>query len=106
MPVCFGISFTNTMMNNARALVHIYSDGSVGISTGAVEMGQGASSKMIQVAANSFGVSTDRIKLETTNTTRVANTSPSAASATADLNGKALQNACDQILERLKKIVV
>ena len=105
MPVCFGISFTNTMMNNARALVHVYSDGSVGISTGAVEMGQGASSKMIQVAANCFGISTDRIKLETTNTTRVANTSPSAASATADLNGKALQNACDQILERLKKLL-
>ncbi len=105
MPVCFGISFTNTMMNNARALVHVYSDGSVGISTGAVEMGQGASSKMVQVAAQCFGISTDRIKLETTNTTRVANTSPSAASATADLNGKALQNACNQILERLKNLL-
>jgi xanthine dehydrogenase large subunit len=101
MPVCFGISFTNTMMNNARALVHVYSDGSVGISTGAVEMGQGVSSKMIQVAAQCFGLSPDHIKLETTNTTRVANTSPSAASATADLNGKALQDACNQILERL-----
>ncbi len=101
MPVCFGISFTNTMMNNARALVHVYSDGSVGISTGAVEMGQGVSSKMIQVATSAFGIDTDAIKLETTNTTRVANTSPSAASATADLNGKALQDACRQILERL-----
>jgi len=101
MPVCFGISFTNTMMNHARALVHVYSDGSVGVSTGAVEMGQGVNSKMIQVAAKTLGISTDKIKLETTNTTRVANTSPSAASSTADLNGKALLNACNQINERL-----
>ncbi len=101
MPVCFGISFTNTMMNQARALVHVYSDGSVGVSTGAVEMGQGVNSKMIQVAAKCFGISAGKIKLESTNTTRVANTSPSAASSTADLNGKALQNACNQILERL-----
>lgn len=101
MPVCFGISFTNTMMNQARALVHIYSDGTVGVSTGAVEMGQGVNSKMLQVAADSFGISPSRIKLESTNTTRVANTSPSAASSTADLNGKALLNACEQIKERL-----
>lgn len=101
-PICFGISFTNTRMNNARALVHVYQDGSVGISTGAVEMGQGVNTKMLQVAANVFSIPADRIKLETTNTTRVANTSPSAASATADLNGKALQKACTAILERLK----
>ncbi len=101
MPICFGISFTNTMMNQARALVHVYSDGTVGVSTGAVEMGQGVNSKMLQVAATSFGISPDKIKLETTNTTRVANTSPSAASSTADLNGKALLDACNQIKERL-----
>lgn len=101
MPVCFGISFTNTMMNQARALVHVYSDGTVGISTGAVEMGQGVNSKMLQVAATCFGLSPDKIKLETTNTTRVANTSPSAASSTADLNGKALLDACNQIKKRL-----
>ncbi len=101
MPVCFGISFTNTMMNQARALVHVYSDGTVGVSTGAVEMGQGVNSKMLQVAATCFGISPDKIKLETTNTTRVANTSPSAASSTADLNGKALLDACNQIKERL-----
>lgn len=101
MPVCFGISFTNTMMNQARALVHVYSDGTVGISTGAVEMGQGVNSKMLQVAAGAFGISTQKIKLESTNTTRVANTSPSAASSTADLNGKALLDACNQIKERL-----
>ncbi len=101
MPVCFGISFTNTMMNQARALVHVYSDGSVGVSTGAVEMGQGVNTKMIQVAASCFGIAHDRIKLESTNTTRVANTSPSAASSTADLNGKALLDACNQVKERL-----
>lgn len=101
MPICFGISFTNTMMNQARALVHVYSDGTVGVSTGAVEMGQGVNTKMIQVAAKSFGISELKIKLESTNTTRVANTSPSAASATADLNGKALQDACNQINQTL-----
>jgi xanthine dehydrogenase large subunit len=105
MPVTFGISFTNTQMNNARALVHIYTDGSVGVSTGAVEMGQGVHAKMIQVAAYYLGIDAALIKLETTNTTRVANTSPSAASATADLNGKALADACRQITGRLKKFL-
>ncbi len=104
MPICFGISFTNTMMNNARALVHIYQDGSVGISTGGVEMGQGLNTKMVQVAAQAFSIHPDRIKLETTNTTRVANTSPSAASATSDLNGKALQKAALALITRLKLV--
>jgi xanthine dehydrogenase large subunit len=101
-PLTFGISFTNTMMNHSRALVHIYQDGSIGISTGAVEMGQSVNTKMVQVAAGIFSVNTDRIKIESTNTTRVANTSPSAASATADLNGKAVQMACNILLDRLK----
>lgn len=103
MPVTFGISFTNTAMNQSRALVHIYSDGSVGVSTGAVEMGQGVNTKMVQVAALCLSINPKRIKLESTNTTRVANTSPSAASATADLNGKALQKACNALMERLKE---
>ena len=101
MPICFGISFTKTPMNQTRALVHIYSDGSVGISTGAVEMGQGVNTKIAQVAARTLGISINRIKIETTNTTRVANTSPSAASATADLNGKATEMACRALRERL-----
>ncbi len=101
MPICFGISFTKTPMNQTRALVHIYSDGSVGISTGAVEMGQGVNTKIAQVAARTLGISISRIKIETTNTTRVANTSPSAASATADLNGKATEMACTALRERL-----
>ncbi|OBX24089.1 MULTISPECIES: xanthine dehydrogenase molybdopterin binding subunit [Bizionia] len=102
MPITFGISFTNTPMNHARALVHIYLDGSVGISTAAVEMGQGVNTKMMQIAADIFSVPIEKIKIETTNTTRVANTSPSAASSTADLNGKATQMACNALVERLK----
>ena len=102
MPVCFGLSFTNTSMNQARALVHIYQDGSIGISTGAVEMGQGVNTKLAQVAAEVFSVGTDRIKLESTNTSRVANTSPTAASSGADLNGNALLVACNKLLLRLK----
>lgn len=105
MPICFGISFTNTPMNHARALVHVYQDGSVGVSTGAVEMGQGVNTKMLQIVAQTFALSPQRIKIETTNTTRVANTSPTAASAGADLNGKALQIACNAILSRLKEFV-
>lgn len=101
MPVCFGISFTKTPMNQARALVHIYMDGSINISTGAVEMGQGVNTKMLQVAALCFSVDAQRIKVNSTNTFRIINTSPSAASATADLNGKAVQIACDTILQRL-----
>ncbi|MBL7813588.1 MAG: molybdopterin-dependent oxidoreductase [Saprospiraceae bacterium] len=101
MPICFGISFTNTMMNHARALVHIYSDGTVSVSTGAVEMGQGVNTKMMQIVAQEFGLKNDNIRLATTNTLRVANTSPSAASATADLNGKAVLDACQQLKTRL-----
>lgn len=102
MPICFGISFTKTPMNQARALVHVYQDGSIGVSTGAIEMGQGVNTKMMQVAAGVFSVDISRIKIESTNTTRVANTSPTAASSGADLNGKALQIACNEIFERLK----
>ncbi len=104
MPITFGISFTNTPMNHARALVHIYQDGSVGVSTGAVEMGQSVNTKMLQVAYKTLGISPNKVKLETTNTTRVANTSPTAASATADLNGKAVFKACKALRERLIEV--
>ena len=100
-PICFGISFTNTMMNQARALVHIYYDGSVVISTGAIEMGQGVNTKLVQIASEIFGISPKRIRIESANTLRVANTSPTAASAGADLNGKALEIACNNLMERL-----
>jgi xanthine dehydrogenase large subunit len=104
MPITFGISFTNTPMNHARALVHIYLDGSIGISTAAVEMGQGVNTKMMQIAAQVFSIPIEHIKIETTNTTRVANTSPSAASSTADLNGKATLKACNALLKRLIQV--
>lgn len=101
MPVCFGISFTKTPMNQARSLVHVYTDGSVAVSTGAVEMGQSVNTKMAQVAAKMFGLPIEQIKVHTTNTLRIANTSPTAASAAADLNGKATQLACETIRNRL-----
>ncbi len=104
MPVCFGISFTKTPMNQARSLVHVYTDGSVAVSTGAVEMGQGVNTKMAQVAAKMFGLPLEQIKVHTTNTLRIANTSPTAASAAADLNGKATQIACETIRNRLFEI--
>lgn len=104
MPVCFGISFTKTPMNQARSLVHVYTDGSVAVSTGAVEMGQGVNTKIAQVAARVFSLPIERIKVHTTNTLRIANTSPTAASAAADLNGRATQIACETILRRLQEV--
>jgi xanthine dehydrogenase large subunit len=103
-PICFGISFTKTLMNQARSLVHVYTDGSVAVSTGAVEMGQGVNTKILQVAANVFSIASDKAKVHTTNTLRIANTSPTAASAGADLNGHATRIACEIILERLKEV--
>lgn len=103
MPICFGISFTNTSMNQASALVHVYTDGSISVSTAAVEMGQGVNEKIRQVTATIFSVDIKRVKTEATNTTRIANTSPTAASSAADLNGKATQQACEIILNRLLK---
>jgi len=103
-PICFGISFTKTPMNQARSLVHIYTDGSVAVSTGAVEMGQGVNTKIAQVAATVFSLPIERVKVHTTNTLRIANTSPTAASAAADLNGKATLMACETILQRLKEV--
>jgi xanthine dehydrogenase large subunit len=104
MPVCFGISFTKTPMNQARSLAHVYTDGSVAISTGAVEMGQGVNTKIAQVAASVFSLPPAAVRVHTTNTLRIANTSPTAASAAADLNGKATQMACEEILTRLKEV--
>jgi xanthine dehydrogenase large subunit len=103
-PICFGISFTKTLMNQARSLVHVYTDGSVAVSTGAVEMGQGVNTKILQVASNIFSIPAEKIKIHTTNTLRIANTSPTAASAGADLNGHATRIACEKILERLKEV--
>ena len=101
MPVCFGISFTSTFLNQASALVHVYTDGSVSVSTAAVEMGQGVNTKIAGIAARTLGVPPQAIRIETTNTARVANTSPTAASSGADMNGRATELACRAILDRL-----
>jgi xanthine dehydrogenase large subunit len=101
MPVCFGISFTSAFLNQAAALVHVYSDGSVSVSTGAVEMGQGVNAKILNVATHALGIDPQRITIETTNTLRVANTSPTAASSGADMNGMATEIACRTIIDRL-----
>ncbi len=103
MPLCFGISFTSSFLNQASALVNVYTDGSIGVSTAAVEMGQGVNEKIKTVVAKTFSVSREKIKIETTNTTRVANTSPTAASTGADLNGNAALLAARMISDRLKK---
>ncbi|WP_031433025.1 xanthine dehydrogenase molybdopterin binding subunit [Methylomarinum vadi] len=104
MPLAFGIAFTARFLNQADALVHIYGDGSVGISTGAVEMGQGVKVKLVKVAAQTLGIAEQRIKIESTNTSRIANMSPTAASTGADLNGQALRLACLQLRERLIRV--
>jgi len=104
MPVCFGISFTSTFLNQASALVHVYTDGSVSVSTAAVEMGQGVNTKIAGIAVRTLGVPAHRIRIETTNTTRVANTSPTAASSGADMNGRATELACRAILDRLLRV--
>ena len=104
MPVCFGISFTKTFLNQGSSLVHVYTDGSVSVTTGGIEMGQGISSNMIAICSRTFGISSDRVKCNSTNTTRIANISPSAASSTTDLNGNATIIACREILEGMKKV--
>ena len=100
-PVKFGISFTATHLNQAGALVHIYSDGSIHLNHGGTEMGQGLFIKVAQVVAEEFQVDIDRIKITPTNTGKVPNTSPTAASAGSDLNGMAARNACLKIKRRL-----
>ena len=100
-PVKFGISFNFTSYNQAGALVHVYKDGSVLINHGGTEMGQGLHTKMIQVAATALGVPMSTVRLAPTRTDKVPNTSATAASSGADLNGGAIQDACHQIRARL-----
>ncbi len=100
-PVKFGISFTKTESNQAGALVHVYTDGSVHMNHGGTEMGQGLHLKVAQVVAEEFQIDLDRVKITATTTSKVPNTSPTAASSGADLNGMAAQNAARQIKDRL-----
>lgn len=103
-PVKFGISFNFTAFNQAGALVHVYKDGSVLINHGGTEMGQGLHTKMRQVAATALGVPLDVVRLAPTRTDKVPNTSATAASSGADLNGGAVKNACEQISEQLAQV--
>ncbi|WP_049870571.1 xanthine dehydrogenase molybdopterin binding subunit [Pseudomonas cremoricolorata] len=100
-PVKFGISFTATFLNQAGALIHIYTDGSIHLNHGGTEMGQGLNTKVAQVVAEVFQVDISRIQITATNTDKVPNTSPTAASSGADLNGKAAQNAAQILKQRL-----
>jgi xanthine dehydrogenase large subunit len=103
VPVCFGISFAQTALNQASALVNIYVDGSVSVSTGAVEMGQGVNAKIRIIAARTLGVSVDKVRVDTTNTSRIPNASPTSASTGADLNGMATKLACERLRGRLRE---
>jgi len=102
VPTKFGISFTALFLNQAGALVHIYHDGSVLVAHGGVEMGQGLHTKMVMIAAEALGVPQDNVFIAETATNTVANTSSTAASASSDLNGYAIFNACEQLNERLR----
>ncbi|MFI8483121.1 xanthine dehydrogenase molybdopterin binding subunit [Pseudomonas sp. NPDC078700] len=105
-PVKFGISFTASFLNQAGALVHIYTDGSIHLNHGGTEMGQGLNTKVAQIVAEVFQVDISRIQITATNTDKVPNTSPTAASSGTDLNGKAAQNAAETIKQRLVDFLV
>ena len=103
-PVKFGISFNKVQYNQAGALILVYADGSIQLNHGGTEMGQGLHTKMLQVAAKTLGVSSDRFRLMPTSTDKVPNTSSTAASSGADLNGQAVKDACETLKARLAPI--
>ena len=103
-PVKFGISFTNTMLNQAGALVLIYTDGSVQVNHGGTEMGQGINTNIMAIAARALGVAAEKIRVMSTATDKVPNTSATAASSGTDMNGMAVKDACDQIVARLRPV--
>ena len=100
-PMKFGISFTTKFLNQGNALVNVYTDGTIQVSTGATEMGQGVNTKIRQLVADEFGLGYDRVALMPTSTENNPNTSPTAASASTDLNGTAAVRACQTLKERL-----
>lgn len=100
-PIQFGISFTLIHMNQAGALVHVYQDGSIHLNHGGTEMGQGLFTKVAQVVAEEFGVPLDWVRITATNTAKVPNASPTAASAGSDLNGMAAREAARVIRARM-----
>ncbi|MFV0334945.1 MAG: xanthine dehydrogenase molybdopterin binding subunit [Tropicimonas sp.] len=104
-PVKFGISFTLTHLNQAGALVHVYTDGSVHLNHGGTEMGQGLFRKVAQVAAARFGIGIEQVRITATDTDKVPNTSATAASSGTDLNGMAVRRACDTIRARIAAVL-
>ena len=103
-PVKFGISFTSTFLNQAGALLHLYTDGSALLSHGGTEMGQGLYVKVAQVVAEELGLPLERVRLASTRTDKVPNTSPTAASSGSDLNGAAARAAARTLRERLAEV--
>lgn len=104
VPVKFGVSFTSAFLNQASALVWVYGDGTVSLSHGGIEMGQEVNTKVAQVVASVLGVSLDCIRVETSNTKRTGNASPTAATTGSDLNGNAARVAAEQIVARLRPV--
>ncbi len=102
-PVKFGISFTATHLNQAGALLHVYTDGTVHLNHGGTEMGQGLFTKVAQVVAEELQIDIDRIKITASDTSKVPNASATAASSGSDLNGKAAQAAARTIKSRLTR---
>jgi xanthine dehydrogenase large subunit len=105
-PVKFGISFTSKHLNQGGALVHVYTDGSVHISHGGTEMGQGLYTKVAQIVAKTFGIDYQRVNVSSTRTDKVPNASPTAASAGTDLNGMAALDAVVTIKGRLQEFAM
>lgn len=104
-PVKFGISFTATFFNQAGALVHVYTDGSVQVNHGGTEMGQGLHTKVCQLVADELGVPFEKVRISATDTSKVPNASATAASSGTDLNGRAAQFAARQVRQRLAQYV-
>jgi xanthine dehydrogenase large subunit len=104
VPVKFGISFTRRSLNQASALVNIYLDGTIQVSTGGTEMGQGLNTKIRQLVADQFGLPAEAVLVMATSTEKNNNTSPTAASASTDLNGTAAGRACEALRERLGEV--
>jgi xanthine dehydrogenase large subunit len=102
--VKFGISFTNAILNQAGALLHIYADGTVQLNHGGTEMGQGLHTKMLTVCAHELGVPVESVRAMPTSTEKVPNTSATAASAGSDLNGQAVRGACDTLKQRMAPV--
>jgi xanthine dehydrogenase large subunit len=104
MPVKFGISFTRRTLNQANALVNIYLDGTIQVSTGGTEMGQGLNTKIRQLVADAFALPAAAVAVMPTSTEKNNNTSPTAASASTDLNGTAAVRACETLRHRLADV--